>query len=119
MPSLFVAARGSDSTRSVRSSTPLEVPGLNNIGLLIKTWGRVSWVDGDNDMFYLDDGSEYDDYQYPDAEADMPAGVKVVAPPEVTMPVPGSVVAVTGISSIVRVNDNYFRMIRLREWESI
>lgn len=31
--------------------------GLNNIGLLIKTWGRVTAVDAVNKCFYIDDGS--------------------------------------------------------------
>jgi len=30
--------------------------GLNNIGLLVKTWGKVTFVDTTNKFFYIDDG---------------------------------------------------------------
>ncbi|MEN6356765.1 MAG: hypothetical protein ABFD83_06740 [Armatimonadota bacterium] len=35
--------------------------GANNIGLLIKTWGKVTWVDTSNEYFYIDDGSALKD----------------------------------------------------------
>lgn len=35
--------------------------GLNNIGLLIKTWGKVTFVDTANKLFYIDDGSNLND----------------------------------------------------------
>ena len=35
--------------------------GLNNIGLLVKTWGTVTHVDADQQLFYIDDGSKLDD----------------------------------------------------------
>jgi hypothetical protein len=35
--------------------------GANNVGLLIKTWGRVTWVDAANKFFYIDDGSALKD----------------------------------------------------------
>jgi hypothetical protein len=31
--------------------------GPNNIGLLIKTWGKVNYVDTTNKYFYIDDGT--------------------------------------------------------------
>lgn len=35
--------------------------GLNNIGLLIKTWGKVTFVDATNKVFYIDDGTGRND----------------------------------------------------------
>ncbi|MGB9619770.1 MAG: carboxypeptidase regulatory-like domain-containing protein, partial [Armatimonadota bacterium] len=35
--------------------------GPNNIGLLVRIWGRVSYVDPSGSYFYVDDGSEIDD----------------------------------------------------------
>jgi hypothetical protein len=57
--------------------------GTNNIGLLIKAWGRVTVIDSTS--FYLDDGSG--------------AVVKVLAYSSSQMPPNGSYAVVTGISS--------------------
>lgn len=35
--------------------------GLNNIGLLIRTWGKVTFVDTTNKFFYIDDGTARED----------------------------------------------------------
>jgi len=35
--------------------------GLNNIGLLVRTWGTVTYVDPGQQFFYIDDGSALDD----------------------------------------------------------
>lgn len=35
--------------------------GLNNIGLLVKTWGKVTFVDDTNKIFYINDGSNLND----------------------------------------------------------
>ncbi len=35
--------------------------GLNNIGLLIKTWGKVTYIDPNGAFFYIDDGSAMKD----------------------------------------------------------
>lgn len=36
--------------------------GVNNLGLLVKTWGRVTYVNTSSKYFYLDDGSGPTDY---------------------------------------------------------
>lgn len=59
--------------------------GLNNIGLLVKTWGRVESVDPASNSFVIDDGSNID--------------LRCVAPPGVVLPQEGAYVATTGISS--------------------
>ena len=35
--------------------------GVNNIGLLIRTWGKVTFVDTTNKFFYLNDGAGRED----------------------------------------------------------
>ncbi|MDH7602470.1 MAG: hypothetical protein QHI38_10035, partial [Armatimonadota bacterium] len=63
--------------------------GPNNVGLLVKTWGRV--VEVGNNEFWIDDGSQR-------PAADGHVGVKVLAA-GISMPSINSLVAVTGISS--------------------
>ena len=43
--------RLNDYTPGVEGGT-----GLNNIGLLIRTWGKVTFVDSTNKYFYINDG---------------------------------------------------------------
>jgi hypothetical protein len=74
--------------------------GLNNIGLLVKTWGTVTYVDTDSKFFYIDDGSKLDD-QSGIAEA---RGVRVsyaglAQGNTFTAPDNGQFVVITGISS--------------------
>lgn len=35
--------------------------GLNNVGLLVKTWGHVTYVNRTEQFFYIDDGSKMND----------------------------------------------------------
>lgn len=78
--------------------------GANNIGLLVKTFGRVKSVG--SDFFYVDDGTGAWD-------GSIFRGVRVrcagLEKPEV-----GEYVSVTGISSIMRVGDRLFRSIKPR-----
>lgn len=82
--------------------------GLNNIGLLIKTCGEVTY--SETGFFYLDDGSKLDD-------GSGHIGVKVYG----TVPVPqgenpvGRFVSVTGISSCERPDSDIIRIIRTRD----
>ncbi len=82
------------------------VPGLNNIGLLVRTWGRVTWANGDS--FCLDDGSGFDD-----GDPAAP-GVKVLLPHGVALPSPGDRLRVTGVSSCYDPGGGPFRLIRVR-----
>lgn len=99
----------------VRSETPLDVPGLNNTGLLVKAWGRVVWSDPATSTFYLDGAPGLDDYRYPDPSKNEPPGVRV-SMPSWGMPVPsvGSYVAVTAISTCYTENGVVFRKLRVR-----
>ncbi|MDI6828552.1 MAG: hypothetical protein QME62_08730 [Armatimonadota bacterium] len=76
--------------------------GLNNIGLLVRTWGRVESVG--TDWFVIDDGSDVD--------------LKCYAPCLV-LPEPNSFVVVTGISSCEESGSNLLRMLRLRSQNDI
>ncbi|MDH7602893.1 MAG: choice-of-anchor Q domain-containing protein [Armatimonadota bacterium] len=80
--------------------------GLNNIGLLIKTWGRVISV-GEGE-FRVDDGSILD--------SGVPGelGVRVVVPDGVEVPSVGSIVSVTGISSCRLFGGSVCRLVRVR-----
>ena len=68
--------------------------GLNNVGLLVRTWGTVTQVGPD--YIYLNDGSDLRDGSY--TGEDENAGVRVTCEP--TTCLPGDHVAVTGKSSI-------------------
>ena len=73
--------------------------GLNNIGLLIKTWGKVSYVAPDNTYFYINDGSNRND-------GSGHIGLRVACDnladgASITPPIVNTYVAITGISSTI------------------
>jgi len=76
--------------------------GLNNIGLLVRVTGRVTFV-GDT-FFYIDDGSKLDD-------GSGNTGVRVLGM-EVTMPGVGKYVILTGTSSCWKNGSNLQRQAR-------
>ena len=65
--------------------------GLNNIGLLVKTWGRAVEVDPAGTWFRLDDGSVYSNAGKPLPRVVLPAGIAA--------PAQNAMVVVTGICS--------------------
>lgn len=83
----------------------MDILGPNNIGLLVKTWGKVT-AEG-TDFFYLDDGSGYYDTD-PAAR-----GVKVLLPAGVSVPAKDSLVSVTAISSCYASGGNLYRLLRV------
>jgi hypothetical protein len=85
--------------------------GLNNIGLLVRIWGRVTWADGDS--FYLDDGSGFDD-----GNPAVP-GIRVLLPQGAAPPSPGEHVSVTGVSSCYASGGDPLRLIRARSASDI
>ena len=84
--------------------------GLNNIGLYVNAFGRVTFADAGNGYFYLDDGSALDD----DSGH---LGVKTLGtvPVEEGQEPVGKYVKVTGISSCYKVGDDLLRLIRSTE----
>jgi hypothetical protein len=96
----------------------MDLPGLNNIGLLVSTIGRIVWSGGG--YFYLDDGSRCDEFEYPDAPNGMPPGVRVTLPEGVVPPAVGTTVSVTGISSCLDIgNGTIIRRLLPRTMEDI
>ncbi|MGB9620399.1 MAG: choice-of-anchor Q domain-containing protein, partial [Armatimonadota bacterium] len=77
--------------------------GLNNIGLLVRTTGRVSSTG--SDWFVIDDGSG--------------VSVKCVVRAGVNPPAVGSYVLVTGISSCYKSSSVIYRLLRIRSTEDI
>ncbi len=82
------------------------ITGLNNIGLLVRIWGKVTWANGDS--FYIDDGSGGDDG---DPEV---TGIRVLLPDGVDLPSVGDRVSVTGVSSCLASGGAPRRLIRVR-----
>jgi len=75
--------------------------GLNNIGLLVRTWGTVTYVDAAQQLFYIDDGSGLDDKS---GFTGVRVSYKDLAPGNTfTPPNQGDRVAVTGISSTTEI----------------
>jgi hypothetical protein len=80
--------------------------GLNNVGLLVRTWGRVSYVDPAGSFFYIDDGSGIQD-------GSGIRGVRVECS-GLSIPRAGQYVTVTGISSTYVISGKIARLLRPR-----
>jgi hypothetical protein len=83
--------------------------GLNNIGLLVRTWGKVTLAG--RGWFYLDDGSGVN-------SGCGVIGIHVDAP-SMSLPTKGSYVAVTGISSCDLYLGNVVNTLRPRSQDDI
>src|SRR5690606_30155191 len=82
--------------------------GLNNIGLLVTTWGTVTWI-GDG-YLYLDDGSGLRD-------GTGPVGIRVIYDP--TGYGVGDYLNVRGISSCFSTGNSVARQILIRSMDDI
>ncbi len=91
--------------------------GVNNIGLLIRTTGRVTHTDYPEQCFYIDDGSRRCDKSghigLRVSFADWPSV------PRGSVPDPGAHVTVTGISALTTVNGKVCSIIRSRRMEDV
>lgn len=85
--------------------------GLNNIGLLVRVWGQVSYRAGDR--FYLDDGSGINDGNQLGAGGSAVPGLWVALPAGSFAPDVGTFVTVTGISSCEKLNYAQVRVLRV------
>lgn len=85
----------------------VDAKGLNNVGLLVKTWGRVVSVNsGSSPSFVISDGYK--------------TSVTVLAPADVSLPSVGEMVIVRGISTISAGADgSRNRAVRLRDCSDI
>jgi len=113
------ACGGSDFNIFTLGPDTPSVPGLHNVGLLVKTWGRVTGAYPSEKCFYLDDGSGLDD-----TNTHSVLGIKVSwdwqaisqENPEVVPPTPGWFVTTTGISGIESTaTDGRARVLRVRD----
>lgn len=87
---------------------------LYNIGLLIKTTGKVTYIDPLGCFAYVNDGSALSDGNNVGENGKSVKGVRVILPNGVQMPPVGSNVILTGVSSTQNVDGNVIRTIRLR-----
>jgi hypothetical protein len=90
-------------------TSPWGSHGWNNIGLLIRTWGKVVTVG--TDYFYIEDGSTLYDTTNDNR-------VKVYAP-GLTLPSVNDNVVVTGISSCENISSNLHKLLRIRSQADI
>lgn len=79
--------------------------GLNNIGLLVRTWGKVKSVDSTLRTFSIEDGSS--------------VALKCKAPVGVTLPAVDDYVKVTGISSCEMVEGQLLPLLRMRTGDDL
>ena len=91
--------------------------GANNIGLLIRTWGKVTFVDSANKYFYINDGSGR-------ADGSGHVGIRVsydnlAAGNSISAPGPNDYLAITGISSTVLVSSKVRPNLRPRRQSDI
>ena len=91
--------------------------GLNNIGLLIRAWGTVTYVDPAEAFFYVDDGAGKTDgsgYVGVRIACDNLAPGNTIVPPTVD-----SFVAITGISSTILIGDAIQPNVRPRDQDDV
>ncbi|MDI6827336.1 MAG: family 10 glycosylhydrolase [Armatimonadota bacterium] len=87
--------------------------GVNNIGLLVQTVGKITAVDPTNNCFYIDDGSALEDGSGSIGVRVLYDGLadgNIIVPPQ-----QNAYVRVTGLSSTVKLSGNIYRAIRLRD----
>lgn len=78
--------------------------GVNNIGLLVKTWGTVTYVDTIQKFFYIDDGSKLSDKCGITAATGIRVSYEGLAQDNTfSPPTQGQFVVITGISSTTQV----------------
>lgn len=94
--------------------------GINNVGLLVRTWGRVTYVDPSGAFFYIDDGSPINDGSgLPGA-----TGVRVLLSGlavgnAIPAPQAGEYLLVRGISSTQNIYGHIVRALRPRDASDI
>ncbi len=86
--------------------------GLYNVGLLVQTWGRVTYVNSGAHYFYINDGSRLED-------GSGYIGVRVIVPTGVNLPAVGNFVKVKGISGAIKIGAFYVRALRARSQSDI
>jgi hypothetical protein len=85
-----------------------------NLGLLVKCWGSVTYVDSAGAFAYVDDGSKLSDGNILGAGGASVTGIKVVLPSGVLMPPVGTFVTLTGVASSDTLGGNPIRALKVR-----
>lgn len=100
--------------------------GLFNKGLLVRSWGTVTFVDSTNKFFYIDDGTGFVDGTTLDGNNDPVKGVRVswawpTGKPSIVPPAVGWEVSVTALSSSDTADSGttYYRVLRPRDQNDI
>lgn len=93
----------------------VEMTGINTVGRLITTCGRVTW--SDLNCFYIDDGTGYDDSAETGPTA--PVGLKIAVPLGVTTPAVGTYAIITGVASTEASGSNLCRTLKARQQSDI
>lgn len=86
--------------------------GLSNIGLLVRTWGRVTYVDPALEFFYIDDGSGIGD-------GSGHAGVRIRIQELAITPAADQYLTVTGISGLYKPGSDRLRLVMPRSVDDI
>jgi hypothetical protein len=92
-----------DTYSQVTSRVFASIPGLNNVGMLVKVTGKVTYVG--SDYFYIDDGSHCDD-------GSGNIGVRVISG-TLTKPASGKYIELTAVSATYYSDGGLFRALVL------
>jgi hypothetical protein len=84
--------------------------GLNNIGLLVRVWGQVTYVDPGGAFAYLDDGSHENDGNMLGLLGSAVPGIRIVPAGSLTV---GDFASLTGASSLATVGGNGVRVLQV------
>ncbi|MCC6484900.1 MAG: right-handed parallel beta-helix repeat-containing protein [Armatimonadetes bacterium] len=87
--------------------------GINNIGLLVRLTGKVTYVDPNGQYFTVSDGSTWHSSELLQ-DSDGHEGVRIFAP-GLSLPTVGQFVTVTGASSCYKVGSDLYPMVRVRD----
>ena len=99
--------------------------GTNNIGLLIRTYGSVTYIDTANQCFYVDDGAGRTDGTKRAGTNDPAIGVRVsygglaTGVAAITPPIEGAKVCITGVISTCLVSNLVQPNVRVRHADDI
>ncbi len=109
LPNKLLGGGASDVQPGVISGS-----GLNNIGLLVRTWGKITYVDPAETFAYVDDGLMLSDGNTLGSGSSSVTGVRIILPGGVVMPPVGSFVILTGVSSCTMINGGLVRALCIR-----